>query len=207
MACYIMKALTRNKEWFIFEMSDIPTLFTSEEFVLMNKPNTPILSLKSIRRGDKDTMLFEGDLIEMNGDVWTICYERGFYAINADYVIRYLDSLSDYVVIGDCSTMQSPVPINFREKHLFKYKDIIFRLNDIIGAYEGKLLLRSVANPVDVNDINQECCLTYNGTRVFLNDLIDLGSTVSLRYGRVVTKVNGEFVDITNGGVIHGNLS
>lgn len=203
MACYIMKALTLNREWFQFEMSDLPTTFNTSEFVLLDKPNTPRLLLKTIRRGDRDTMLFEGDIIRMNNCNWLVCYERGFYVINSDYVVRYLNSLSEYEVIGDTLTHTSPVPINFREKHLFKYKDTIFRLNDITGAYGGKLLLRSVSGPVSVEDVNQECCLTHNGSRVFLGDKIGK-STVVLKYGRVVLKEKGKNIyrDIATGGVL-----
>lgn len=206
MACYIMKALTLNDEWFTFDMCDLPTVYAPNEFALLGKPNTPRLLLKTVRRGDRCTNLFEGDIISMEDDLWVICYERGFYAINSNYVIRYLNTLTEFEVVGDCTFMKSPVPINFREKHLFKYKDVIFRLNDIIGAYKGKLLLRSVSNPVDVNDINQECCLAHNGSRVFLGDIID-NEKVVLRYGRVCTVKDKKFTDITTGGVIDDCIS
>lgn len=206
MACYIMKARTLNDDWFTFDIYDLPTLYSPNEFALLGKPNTPRLLLKSIRRGDRDTNLFEGDIISMENDLWVICYERGFYAINTNYVVRYLNTLCNFKVVGDCTCMQSPVPINFREKHLFKYKDIIFRLNDIIGAYKGKLLLRSVSNPVDVDDVNQECCLAYNGSRIFLGDTIN-NERVILKYGRVGTVKDNKFIDIATGGVIDDCIS
>lgn len=201
-----MKALTHNKDWFEFSMADLPTLFTPNEFVLLNRPNTPRLLFKSIRRGDSESGLFEGDIIEMDGREWLICYERGFYAIDSNYIIKHLYTLRDFKVLGTCSEIKSPVPINFRTKHLFSYDGNIFRLNDIIGAYEGKLLLRSLSEPVDVSLIKQECCVTYNGSRVYLGDELDIG-TVVLRGGRITVSKEDKIIDIVTGEELYGYIS
>ena len=203
---YIMKALTHNGSWFEFTMSDLPTLFNSTEFVLLGRKNTPKLYLKSIRRGDVDTGLYEGDVVSMDGCEWLICYERGFYAINADYVVKYLYDLIDYKFLGTCETIKSPAPINFREKHLFMYRDTIFRLNDIVGAYEGKLLLRSVSKPVDVQDIKQECCLSYKGSRLYIGSVLEDG-IIEVHYGRVCLNKNGILTDVVTGGELNGHIS
>jgi len=205
MPCYVMKALTKNKEWFQFSMNDLPTLFTPDEFVLMNKPNSPRLLFKSIRRGDPETNLFEGDIITMDGRNWLICYERGFYAIDADYTVKHLYTLHHYKILGTCIELPSPVPINFRTKHLFMYKDTIFRLNDIIGAYEGKLLLRSIAEPVDVDLVQQECCVTYKGSRVYLGTTCSDG-VFELHGGRVTLNKNGNITDIVTGEALYGYI-
>lgn len=193
-----MKALTLENSWYQFEMSDLPTLFSDNKFALLGKENSPLMYIDTIRRGDRDSGLYEGDVIRMNDDLWVVCYERGFYAINTQYITTYLDSLSDYEFIGVESDVDIPIPINYRLKHLFKYKDTIFRLNDIVGAYKGKLLLRSIHNPVDVSKIQQECCMVYNHKRIYLGDTIN-GNKVVLKYGRIILS-NGKDIQLLKGG-------
>lgn len=202
---YIMKALTHDKCWFEFTMHDLPTMFSATEFVLLGRPNTPRLYINSIRRGDVESNLYEGDIIKMDGTQWLICYERGFYAINASYVVRNLYTLKDYELLGTCSDMKSPVPINFRTKYLFMYGDTIFRLHDIVGAYDGKLLLRCISNPVAVDDIRQECCVAYAGNRVYLGDCIE-GGIVELHGGRITLNRNNEITDLITGGSLDGYI-
>lgn len=203
MNCFIMKALTLDNDWFEFTIKDIPTLFNSNEFVLLNRPNTPKMLVNSIRRGDAESGLYEGDVIVEDGIQWLICYERGFYAINTDFVIKYLYKLNDYEVIGDCKTVDTKIPIVFRQRYLFKYNEKIFRLQDIVGAYQDKFLLRSVSNPVPPEDVKQECCITYNGVRVYLGDVFD-GYTVELHGGRITLCKDGEIQDLITGGALDG---
>lgn len=203
MNCYTMKALTRSEDWFEFTMRDLPTLFMPNEFALLGRPGTPRLNAKTIRRGDVETGLYEGDIISMEDDIWLICYERGFYAINSSYIVRYLYALSDYNLIGTNLDTKAPVPINFREKHLFKYGDVVFRINDIVGAYQGKLLLRSVSKPVSPEDIKQECCLSYKGSRIYLGDETPDG-IVELHGGRITLNNDGKLTDIITGGELNG---
>ena len=66
----------------------------------MNRENSPILDLNNIRRGDPETGLYEGDVIEHDGDLWLICYERGFYAINQAYVIKYFENIDSFEYKG-----------------------------------------------------------------------------------------------------------
>jgi hypothetical protein len=186
-------------------MEDIPTPFNTKEFALLRRPNTPRLLIDSIRRGDEESGLFEGDIISMNGEDWLICYERGFYAINKDYIIRYLYTLSDYKYLGTCFDIKSPIPINFRSRHRFIYKDLIFRINDIVGAYDDKLLLRPVSKPVNVAEVHQECCITYNKQRIYLNDSIDDG-IVELHGGRVTLNKDNNLIDLATGGSLDGYI-
>ena len=206
MACYIMKALTHDKSWFEFTMEDLPMLHTTDEFVLLGKPNSPIMYANSIRRGDYESRLYEGDVIEMDGHNWVICYERGFYAINHDYVVRYLYQLSDYKFIGTCSEIETGIPINFRTRHLFTYKHSIFRLDGITGAYKGKLILRSISGLVNAEDIRQECCIKYKDSRVYLGDTID-GGVVELHGGRVTLNKGGKLIDMATGGELNGYIT
>lgn len=204
---FIMKAQSHDKSWYTFDLADIPTLVAPNQFALLGKPGSPILDLKSIKRGDRKTGLFEGDILLMDGTKWVVCYERGFYAISEDYVTRYLYQLKDYKVIGDYFKDGFSTPINVRTKHLFKYKGNIFRLEDIVGGSANEyIILRSCSHVVKIEDIQQECCMTYDGTRIFFGDVFPEG-TVELCGGRVCFDFGGQFIELVNGGVIDGCYS
>lgn len=202
MNCYVMKALTLNGDWHTFTMEDLPVAVSDKEFVLIGKQGSPRLRLDTIRRGDLESSLFEGDIFVAEGMTWMTCYERGFYAISTEYNIRYLYTFNDFE-ISDMSYEDFPVPISFREKNLFKFKDTIFRLEEIVGCYKGAILLRCISNTVYVEDIQQECCLTYKGKRVYLGDVIE-GAKVEIHGGRITLCKNDTIVDIITGGELDG---
>ena len=195
---FIMKTLTTNGDWFPFSMSDLPVLLNEECFVLFGCANSPWLRIDSIRRGDPETGLYEGEVIQMDGCNWVICYERGFYAINEDYISKHLNTLRDYTVLGDAPNVPIEMSVSSRANHLFKIDDTIFRIQDIVGAFDGKLLLRSLKEPIDTDKIQQECCATYKGKRVYLGDMLD-GCPLELVNGRLVRKTPDGVIDITSG--------
>lgn len=201
MHCYTMRARTKFNTWLEFTLGDLPVFFNSCEFALVGRPNAPILDIDSIQRGDEVSGLYEGDILKYDDCLWVVCYERGFYAINSAYTVRYLSDLEDYEVVGNCNTIPPPVPVTFKRKHLFKYKGNIFRLDDIVGAYNGHLLLRTIKEPVDPAEVQQECCLSYKNSRVFLGDIIN-NASVELVRGRVSITHDNITTDIATGGVI-----
>ncbi len=201
MKSFIMKALTLDNKWYAFGMQDAPTRISPDVFVLFNSSNTPKLQLKSIRRGCKQYNLFEGDVIEMDGSRWIICYERGFYAINENYIVRYLNTLHDYTYLGDMNDIEFPIPIALRGRHLFKYHSSIFRFEDITGSYDNKLILRSESMPIKASHIQQECCMCYEGRKIFLGDKIG-DSIVKLFNGRIVLKSKSKVIDLATGGTL-----
>lgn len=201
---FIMKALTPDKEWFTFDLSDIPTTFNSTEFVLLGRPNAPRLQLDSVKRGDRATGLFEGDILEMDGARWVVCYERGFYAISEEYVTKFLYQLTDYKIVGDYYKDGFPLTIHARKKHLFKYNDTIFRLEDIVGGLAGQsLILRCCSEPIPLDKVQQECCLVFDNKRVYLGDVIPEG-VIELHGGRVCASNMNVYIELTTGGVIDG---
>ena len=196
-----MKALTvKSNDWFSFTIEDIPTMIDSDTFVLLKKVNSPKLQLKTIRRGDVATGLFEGDVIVMDNTNWLVCYERGFYVISDAYVIRYLHQISDYKVIGTADSCNFSVPINFKANHLFKYKNTIFRFNDIIGGYKDKIIVRACKKPIEPSDIQQECCMSVNGCKIYLDDVVD-GKKVLLHNGRICYEEDSVYIDFNGGGI------
>lgn len=182
-------------------MKDIPVMMFEDKFVLMNKPGSPILRADTIMRGEPFYNVYEGDVIEADGDIWLVCYERGFYAINENYVIRFLYKFNDIKFIDRHDNVTGLPTVTFKKKFLFKIKDQVFVLNDIVGAYSGDCIFRTYSEPVKVETIQQDCGLRYNGNLMFLGDTVD-GSTVELYGGRVVIHKDGQKLDLSSGGFL-----
>lgn len=206
MNCFIMKTRTLINQWYEFTMADVPTLQTNDYFVLMNKPDSPILQIDSIMRGDSETGLYEGDVIHAEGRDWLICYERGFRAIDRDYVIRYLYTFSKFETIGRHDEIPGLPFVTFKKRFHFKYAGRVFRLEDIAGAYEGRLILRNQSKPVAVEDVQQDCGTKQGGRLLYLGDKIG-EATVQLCGGRIaVCTESGNFIDVVTGGVLDGYI-
>jgi hypothetical protein len=107
--------------------------------------------------------------------------------------------ISDFVLLGDNTTIDFPVPSLKRNKVLFKYNDVIFRLEDIVGSVNGDLILRSVSKPVPIGDVRQECGMSYNNNRIYFGDKVDVGK-VDLRGGRIAVKTKEGYIDLATGG-------
>lgn len=202
MRCFTMKALTLNNTWCSFEINDVPTRFNQSEFALIRRESSPRLLIKSIRRGDPDTGLCEGDIIAWNNERWLVCYERGFYVINESYVTQTLDKLDDYELVGDCFSSEFPIPILKRNKCLFKYRDTVFRLEDIVGAYDkDHIILRCLSHPIPISEVSQDAGIMMNKQRMYFGDVTEEG-VLDLYKGRVAFRKDDKFYDAITGGLM-----
>ena len=197
MPSFIMKARTHSDAgWYVFSIEEIPVLVKTNLFSLMRIPNSPLLRLNTVRRGDRDTMFFEGEVISHSGVEWLVCYERGFYAINKDYVVRKLGDLIGAKKLGDVGfDYDFPVSLSIKQKLLFKHNKTIFRLESVCGCFKGKLLLRSAKAPIEPSAVKQDCGCEYNKEHLYLGDTTQYG-TVSLSYGVLGFSKDGIFTSI-----------
>ena len=180
-----MKALTVKGQWYEFTLNDVPCVFEDGHFALLRKPDSPILRLDTIRRGEPSRRLYEGDIIHMGGENWLVSYERGFYLVSESYVIREICKMTDHVTIGSTVSMNFPVDTNFKKKHMFKYNNIRFRIQDIVGTHADGLLVRLSKYAIPIEDVCMDCCMTLNGTHLYLGDKVD-NKTVTLCDGKIV---------------------
>lgn len=192
-----MKARTHSDAgWYVFSIEEIPVLVKPNLLSLMRVPNSPLLKLDTVRRGDRDTMFFEGEIVLHEGTEWLICYERGFYAINRDYVVRKLGDISGATKLGDVGfDIKFPVSLSIKQKLLFKYNNTIFRIESICGCFDNKLLLRSAKRPLDPKSVKQDCGCEFNKEHLYLGDSTDYGE-VTLAYGVLGFTKEGTFTSI-----------
>lgn len=197
---FIMKALTYDGKWEKFCMKDCPCMFDEESFALLRRPNSPVLRLSTLRRGDSDTGLFEGDIIWMENESWLVSYERGFKLTSESYRIKSFKSLSEYHLTGSTISRDFPVPMNYKKKIVSKYNDMFFKIQDIVGATEEYFLVKLGCGCVPLDEIHMDCCMNADGQHLYLGEKFK-GHTIALHYGQVCTRDDkGQYTAITTGG-------
>lgn len=197
MTNFIMTALTVDgNNWVPYSILDAPVCVEPNILSLMNLPGSPLLLLDTTRRGDRDTNLFEGDIIEKDNEPWMICYERGFYAINGTYCVRPITDFISCAKLGvvdfDCDF---PVPLNIKRRLLFKSGTRIFRIEGVNGFYEGKLIINPIAQMVSPENVHQDCGCSLGSQRLYLGDKTEYG-TVVCEYGVIGFKNGSQFTSL-----------
>lgn len=79
-----LRAVSLKGEFVHFKMSDCPVILSDKTVVLLNRPNSPILQLRSIARGLDDESLFETDFVLDGKDnlLGYVVYDKGFKIYN-----------------------------------------------------------------------------------------------------------------------------
>lgn len=204
---FLLRALTVDGEWFTFTIADVP-IYTDKTHARLLR-GSPVLDMTTIRRGDWESNLYEGDVLHIEDDSWLISYERGFYAINSQYQVKHLYQLGGEAYIEGVAKFDIDFPVEYSTKknHLFCYRDVLFNLTNITaeGSKRHTLLLGN-GKQVPIDKTRQDTCLRKNNSRVFLGDKID-GSIVELRGGRIVVKTADGYKDLATGGILDGYIS
>lgn len=201
----ILRAPTVNGDWNSFEIGDGPTRLTENTFILLGKPNTPVMYC-DVYRGDRESGLFEEDIVFFDDKSWLVCYDRGFYAINADYESRYLYTMKDCQYMGVCGhDLDFPVKYYRRLHHKFSSYDVVFNLWDVQAVVEGGLEVARHKKPIPLADIHQECCARNNNRAMYFGYVYE-GHTVNLYGGRIAYEEEGKYYDITTGGELIGYI-
>ena len=188
--------------WYNFTLNDIPTKYDDDHIALLADAGSPLLRIDSVVRGDLESGLYEGDIIEFEGTQYIVCYERGFYAISNDYVIKNLYQVKGCEVVSDYWTTDFKIPIRLRKKQLYKYDNLNFKLTDIIGHWANKIVIRASNRPIPPEECQQECCLSYEGRKIYFGDMVN-GCPVILAGGRVCIKDTEGYLDLATGGYLN----
>lgn len=204
MKSFLLRARTvvNDSKWFNFTLADIPTKYDTEHIALLNNIGSPLLQLDTVVRGENNTKLYEGDIIEDEGMRYVICYERGFYAITEDYIAKNLYQLKEPKVVGDYWIDGFPIQIRVRKKQMYKYKDINFKITDIIAHWGNKIIIRAHKDPIDPVECRQECCLSYDNKKVYMGDMIK-NHEVENVFGRICYKDDVGYYDLGFGGYLN----
>ena len=190
-----LRACTLTNKYYTFSIKDIPVLVDDNNFILMARPGSPILRFDTIGSLTDIPDIGEGTvLVGENNDVYTISFKRGFAAMSSDRQISKLHELSNYTITAEAPHF---VGIANRQRLLFKYNNLQFQIKDIVGAIDGKAIVKREHTLVAVDKVQQYAGLTFNNTRVFLGDVID-GGIVTMYKGRVCLHKNNRYIDLTD---------
>lgn len=200
---YPLRARTVSGELYTFTMSNIPLRIDSKTFVLAKIPNSPILKWNTIQRGLDIPDIFEGDILEIEGKLYLLGYERGFNLVAEDCVsgYDYLYNHKDYKVVGNIYTMKFPKQLKAVKRLTFKYENRIVPINLITGYYQDNPIATGVSHYVDMDRLQQSAGISINNQKIFFGDMLN-GCPVELYMGRVVIKYRSNYLDLANNTVI-----
>lgn len=182
-----MEAFTKDGKFFAFKLSDVPINIDHQHFILANKENTPILKLGLCRRGCDIPDVYEGDILNCDGEEHVLQYQRGFILLNENRRRRYLWEFDNFKVVGNIYDTEWAFSINCAKSVRYRYNNTLLYPKSFAGYYKGKILLEGTNTKVSPRFIQQEACFTYEGEKIFFGDLIE-GYPVELYYGRPVIK-------------------
>jgi hypothetical protein len=204
MRTYPLRALAKGgSSYCVFDLNDGPGRWDDEHFILMGRPNSPILRYDSISRGSDIPGVFSGDIVSVKGDDYLVIYHRGLVAKNlVTKKIFYLDE-ADFRVKSEAEYMGTIVP-NRHKKHLYRTEvngeKIDFYIDHLYGLDpKSKCILH---NRRGYGFLTYDSISQYVGIRhPQTNEPLFFGDyDLHMESGSLVATVNGEKINITKGG-------
>lgn len=181
---YHLLALTKDRRDVVaFSLLDGPCMIGENQFVLVNRPGTPILRYDSIMRGMDIPGIFEGDIINYRGKDFIVKYQRGFngYSLNGDVVdMNELSNgiVKSHVYFQDIFKQIAPTKIRYRIGNKHYTIDKVFSAPGRKGVvFNDKRL-----GIVELNRIEQDAGTIVNKKRIYF------GKDAVMRKGKIIIK-------------------
>lgn len=202
---FLLRAPTVDGSWYSFDIGDGPMRLTDNTFVLLRRQPSPVMYC-DVFRGDRETELFEGDVIFCDNCSWLVNYDRGFYAINEAYETKYLYELKDWKHIGVCGHDTTfPVPYSRRIHHKFCSTDVVFNMYDVQAVTDDGIEVIRYKSPITFANIHQECGAKFHNEKMYLGYAYG-GNVVNLYGGRLGYEKDGKYYDMIKGGELVGYI-
>lgn len=182
----------------VFSITDVPVAADTDNFILMRRDHTPILVTSSVVVGSDIDGVFEGTRIaDKDGNLYNVSFQRGFAAMDKNRNVFKLHKLAPFTIVGDNYDLSTCC----RARLIYKHDNVIFRLTDIVGVVEDKVVIKNKYLDVNFTDVQQFAGLAVDGNKVFLGDTLPVGK-VCMHYGRICVYNNGIYTDLVDGEVI-----
>ena len=199
-----LNAETLTGDRYVFSLNDVPVMLDDTQFVLMAKPNSPILLINTVITGMDIDGLFEGSIISDGKDEYVVSFKRGFAAMRADRTVKKLTEFPMILNTGTFAEKEHAARPMCRQRILYKTNDMQFQIKDLIGIMDNNLVIRENYTKVCVEDIQQYAGISYNGNKVFFGDIIE-GSPVHMYKGRICIMKDGKHFDLADNTFIEVN--
>lgn len=193
---YPVKSRTKDGGWFAYTFADIPCYINSEEFVLLNRKQSPILLAGEVLMGCDIPDVFEGDIImdTDTGEQYTVQYIRGIVLTGEKR--KYLYEVPNFMKVGEARNADGSIPFPVSKKLYFKYNNVIMYPRSIYGAIRNKMVLEGFHTVDDMTQIREDARCTYKDQKLFFGDLVD-GQVLYMHYGRpVINTPDGKIFDV-----------
>lgn len=194
--CYPVKAFTRQGDLYEFSATDVPCYINKDEFVLLRKPDSPILQGGLLVRGCDIPGIFEGDILVSEGVEYVVQYRRGFVCKDANKRSKYLYQLKDYERIGSVLDRED-CTYTFPKKIYYKYRGNLIFPRSVQGAADNKVIIEGLGVTSHFDEIRQEARISYEDKKLYFGDLVD-GYPLELYYGRPVIRHDDVVYDIVS---------
>ena len=192
--CYPIKARTRDGDWYVFTELDVPCFINNNEYILLRKPNSPILQAGLIMRGCDIPDIFEGDRILADGVEYTVIYHCGFICRDAEKNTRYLYEFDSYKKLGNVIDEEDCTYV-FPKKMYYKFRDFQIFPRAIKGATADKVIIDNLGATYHFEEVRQEARISYERKKLYFGDLVS-GYPLVLYYGRPVIKHDDIIFDV-----------
>lgn len=199
MQTFTLKALSKEGNSLIsFTLKDGPCPLSQQYFGLMNRPGVPYLRYDSIVRCSDYEDICEGDILLSQDKEYIVEYQKGFYAYTLDRKEKVpIDELVNPQIINHAFFSDKfKLPANRPKRIMYKYKDLIFKLQNVYGVSPNGIILNHNKGVVLDPEFIQQCAhISYNGQPLYFGDKVEKRELV-LRDGQPVFRVRGRYKTI-----------
>lgn len=191
-----MRAKTMDGQWCVFTILDAPAVVGENSFVLLNRKFSPILRYDTLASGTGDGV-FVGDVLrDERGEEWFVKYAAGFYATSKTMEDRRMLYDFGQSIVKRQATPEECLQYDIRQPAMrFRYRERVFTISDVLGSFQGCLVVMGVKQKVDLDEIQQDMVVTISARRVFLGDLYK-GMPIVSGYGRCCVQTEFGLYDI-----------
>lgn len=197
-----LRAITRQKEKYYFEIKDCPVYLNDKIVALMNKPNSPLLLANSIARGLDDDDIFEFDYVlskDTHKFLGYVIYTTEFCVYNMQTkIITPMCELDEYTVLSNTVLSDVELLDKVRSPLRFKCDENNFGFRRIIYFHENHLYtdIRRLNNFVDMNKIQFLTGLKKGKKELPYGKKVDGGEVVLNNFRPMVKLYDGTFREL-----------
>lgn len=161
-----LRAQALDGSFVTFTLEDIPIKIYDTQFILANRPNSPVLLTESICRMLDHLPVGEGDVVQIDGSEYLLTYLKGFTFVRAsDSAILPAHLVNHCTLISTGTSSTAKIQC--------KCQGRAFPILGILGAYEGAAFIPGLSEPVDPRLIQLSAGFAYRKQSFFFGDEID----------------------------------
>lgn len=174
-----LRAVSVSGDFVYFSITDCPVIINERAVILLNRPNSPILQLRSIARGTDDDKMFEGDFVLdcQYNVVGYVVYNKGFKVSTPKGEL--IPFKEDFKVLFNATTQLSNEVKSNKSMLTFVFEDTSFTLHSIVTCDRdvGYLFSKNLKS-IDLSNVKFATGFKFNGRDLCYGDVMEDGVIV-----------------------------